>query len=55
VPQAGVVDLKFVPSARARKILAKHHKLPVTITLTATPTGGQPITQTLSETLKGKR
>jgi alpha-tubulin suppressor-like RCC1 family protein len=55
VPQAAVVSLDFTPSAHARAILDRRGKLAVSIKITATPTGGQPSSQTVSETLTRRR
>lgn len=57
VSRAGSYKLVFKPSAKAKRILAKRHKLKVSIKVTFTPAsgGGNPVTKTVTLTIKAKK
>lgn len=57
VSRAGSYKLVFKPSAKAKRILAKRRKLKVSIKVTFTPAsgGGNPVTKTVSLTIKAKK
>jgi ABC-type phosphate transport system substrate-binding protein len=53
--KAGTFNLALKPSAAAKKVLRKKGRLKVKLTLTYTPTGGEPKTSTSALTLKLKK